>query len=304
MIGTHLCHALVQHGHTVLVLDTQDPENPIEGVAYTRGDVRTRSALAPLVYRMDGIFHLAAVVGFANVMAQMRETIATNTEGTANVLHYAQLCHVPVLLTSTSACYGRATNSAPVREDQDGILGPTYKTSWSYAYAKAVDEALTFAYHQEYGLPVCVTRLFNTVGPGQSAEAGFVLPRFVRAAAENLPLEVHHPGTQLRTFAHVTDVVRMLMGLMDQIHSSANGQLVNVGGTARVTMLDLAHRVVDMLHSTSEVRLIDAPYGPGYDNVTDRKPDLTKVQALTGMVPALTLDDMIRDVALHEMAMT
>ena len=275
----------------------REARRPVPGVTYIRGDVRDHRLLGPAMRQVDGVFHLAAIVGFANVMTQMRETITTNTAGTELVLHYAQLVGCPVLLTSTSACYGRATNSAtPVREDQDGILGPTKTTSWAYAYAKAVDEALAFAYHAEYRLPIVVVRLFNTVGPGQSAGAGFVLPRFVDAAFNQRPLDVHEPGNQSRTFVHVRDVAVALVKLLSCVE--ARGQLVNVGGTARISMWDLAQRVIQVTASTSGARLVPAPWKQGYDNVTDRAPDLSKLQRLTGLHPTLTLDDMIRDVAL------
>lgn len=302
-IGTHLARHLLAQGHQVLSLDRRHADSPVEGVTYIQGDVRDHRLLAPLLDGVEGIFHLAAVVGFANVMSQMRETIVTNTAGTELVLHYAQLKAIPVLLTSTSACYGRATNQGvPVQEDQDGILGPTSRTSWSYAYAKAVDEALAFAYHREYGLPVVVARLFNTVGPGQSALAGFVLPRFVDAALAGEPLTVHAPGTQVRTFGHVSDVVHALAALMRC--PAAIGELVNVGGRARVTMAALAAQVIADLHSTSTLAVVPAPYGAGYDNVTDREPDLTKLTRLTGLTPVLTLTDMIRDVALYALMET
>lgn len=298
-IGTHLARHLVTQGHDVVSLDIRATD-PVDGVTYVQGDVRDHRVLAPLVANCDAVFHLAAVVGFANVMTKMRETITTNTAGTENVLHYAQLCGKKVLLTSTSACYGRATNTGElVREDQDGILGPTSTTSWSYAYAKAVDEALAFSYHQEFGLPVVVARVFNTVGPGQSGDAGFVLPRFVERALGGDALRVHAPGSQGRTFAHVLDVVRALAALMEC--DQANGQLVNVGGTARTTMLGLATKVIAQLESDSTFEIVDSGYGDGYDNVTDRAPDLTKLKRLTGLSPVLTLSDMIRDVALHEM---
>ena len=296
-IGQHLCRALLQAGHEVISLDVR--ENGLSwrnDPLHVRGDVRDHRIVGPLVKSVDGVFHLAAIVGFANVMARMRETIVTNTAGTECVLHHAHMCGVPVLLTSTSACYGRSTNTAPVREDQDGILGPTQRTSWAYAYAKAVDEALAFAYHQD-GLPVCIARVFNTVGPGQSAEAGFVFPRFIEAAISGDPLIVHHPGTQARTFGHVADVARMLIALMNGIREQTNGQLVNVGGRERITIQELALRIVHTLDSKSPIVSADAPYGSGYDNVTDREPNLQKLKALTGLEPEHSLEDMILDTA-------
>lgn len=295
-IGTHLCRALTLQRHSVTVLDVRQPTAYVPTVQYVQGDVRDDALVGHLMKQTDQTYHLAAVVGFANVMTEQRKTIQTSTEGTATVLHHACLTHQPVLLTSTSACYGRGKPQEKVREDADGVLGPTWKTSWSYAYAKACDETLAFSYHAERGLPVTVARLFNTVGPGQSADAGFVLPRFVGQALRGDPLTVHTPGSQTRTFAHVSDTVRGLIGLMDC--PQARGELVNVGGTENWAMTSLAERVIDLLGSKSRVEMTEAPYHPNhYDNVTDRMPDLTKIFTLTGYAPMYTMDDMIQDTA-------
>lgn len=295
-IGTHLCRALALERHSVTVLDTRQPTAYIPSVQYVQGDVRDDTLIGHLMRESDQTYHLAAVVGFAQVMGNALGTIDTCTEGTRTVLHHARITHQPVLLTSTSACYGRGKPNQKVREDQDGVLGPTWKTSWSYAYAKACDEALAFSYHREFGVPVIVARLFNTVGPGQSGAAGFVLPRFVRQALRGAPLSVHTPGTQTRTFAHVHDTVRGLVGLMNC--PEARGELVNVGGTENWSMLDLAHRVKLTLSSISVIDMVEAPYDAhGYDNVTDRMPDLSKIFRLTGYHPLYTMDDMILDTA-------
>lgn len=295
-IGGHLVERLTTESHTVVVLDINRPTVPVGAVYYVQGDVRDRRVLGPLVAQADAVFHLAAVVGFAHVMGDMRQTVLTNTEGTAAVLLECQLWRKRVLLTSTSACYGRATNgNHPVRETDDGVLGPPTTTSWSYAYAKAADECLAFAYHREHQVPVIVTRLFNTVGPRQSAEAGFVLPRFVQQALTGQPLTVYAPGTQTRTFGHVRDVVDGLARLMEC--DGAVGELVNLGGSQTISMWNLAEYVRARLQSSSPIEVIAPPYGVGYDNVVDRTPDLSKVGRLIGYTPRLGLAEMIYDVA-------
>lgn len=293
-IGRHLTTELEQQGHQVRILDLRPPWNA--NADFLLCNVTDYAGVQAAMMDCDAVCHLAAVVGFANVMADPINTILTNTTGTDNVLQCAADLNIPVLLTSTSAVYGRSTNGGhPVKETMDGLLGPTPTTSWSYAYAKACDEALAFAYHHQHGLPVVVARLFNTVGPHQSAEAGFVLPRFVRAALENKPLEVHSPGTQSRTFVHVRDVAKALVALMG--HPDVNGRVVNVGGTATVAINDLARRVVDTLGSSSEIKTVTAPYGPGYDNVSERRPDLHQLELLLGWLPNTPLETMIQDTA-------
>lgn len=294
-IGSHLAEYLIDQGDQVTSLDIAATHYRVPGVYYVHGNVMDEKLIRAVVPRHDAVFHLASVCGFATVMREPVRTIQSGTLGAAWVFAVAAEHQKRVLFTSTSAVYGR-NGASYAKETDDAHLGSTGTVSWSYAYTKALNECLAFSYATEDHLPVIVCRLFNTVGPRQSAEAGFVLPRFVRQALAGEPLTVHKPGSQARTFCHVKDTVGALAGLMEC--DDAVGQLVNVGGIERVSMERLAERVVEVTHSPSVIRLVDQPYGPGYDNVTDRSPDLTKLQSLTGYTPHYGLDKMIRDTAM------
>ena len=77
-----------------------------------------------------------------------------------------------------------------------------------------MDEYLGLAYWKEYGLPVVIARLFNTVGPRQTGRYGMVVPTFVQQALAGEPVTVYGDGTQRRCFCHVADVARALADLM------------------------------------------------------------------------------------------
>lgn len=294
-IGSHLAeHLVTTNGDQVTILDTRRPAYRVKGAVYLQGDVCDPELVEPLVKTHDATFHLAAVVGFANVMADPHATITTSLYGTADVLHYARKHNRRVLFTSTSAVYGKTVNGGlPVSEDEPCLLGPTTTPSWSYAYAKAADECLALATHRQHETPVIIARLFNTVGARQAGDAGFVLPRFVEQALGHSPLTVHHPGSQTRTFGHVKDVARGLAELMEC--DKALGQVVNIGGTETISMWDLAEKVITQTGSASPRLLMDAPY-TGYDNVMDRKPCLDKAWDLIRYLPRYGLEDMIGDV--------
>jgi len=289
-IGSHLVEYLLAQGDQVTVVDIV--HRPTKAM-FVAGSVTDESLMDALIEKHDAVFHLASVVGFANVLRSTKRTILTSTIGSGEVFHIAAKHRKRTLFTSTSAVYGRwANGGAPVKESEDVVLGPTSTASWSYAYAKATDEALAFAYAREERLPVIVCRVFNTVGPRQSAEAGFVLPRFVRQAVQDQPLTVHKPGTQTRTFCHVKDTVAALARLMEC--DAAPGQLVNVGGNQTASILELADMVCDLSESSSRIAIVEPPY-VGYDNVTDRAPDLTKLRGLINFAPQYRLGDMISD---------
>jgi Nucleoside-diphosphate-sugar epimerases len=290
-IGTHLAQHLLDAGHQVTGVDPHRCD--VRGVHHVYGSAADPRLMGGLIPRHDGVFHLAAVVGFAKVMPHLVQTVTETTSSAATVFAIASQSKTRTLFTSTSAVYGRG-NGHPAKETDDALVGPSPVQSWSYAYAKAAAECLAFGYVREAGAPFIVTRVFNTVGPGQSAEAGFVLPRFCRQAATGDPMTVYAPGTQRRTFCHVQDVVRGLTELMEC--DKAVGELVNVGGTVTMTMRELAEVVKFRARSGSLIETCPPPYKHGYDDIESRKPDLTKIAALIDYVPVRSVDDMVDDV--------
>ena len=167
-------------------------------------------------------------------------TIESNVRGTENVLRFAARYWRRTLVASTSEVYGKAAG-AVCSEDDDSVLGATSKRRWAYAASKCVDEFLALAYHDEMSLPVVIPRLFNTVGPRQTGRYGMVLPRFVKQALAGEPITVYGDGRQTRCFAHVTDIVEALAGLLDC--EAATGQVVNLGSQEEVTISELARLV-------------------------------------------------------------
>jgi len=162
-----------------------------------------------------------------------------------------------------------------------------------------MDEFLALAYHQERNLDCVIVRLFNTVGPRQSAQYGMVIPRFVRAALADAPLEIFGDGSQTRCFCHVSDTIRALAGLMED--GSASGEIYNVGSQERVRIIDLARRVLDATGSDSELVYVpyESVYGRGIEDMVHRMPSIEKVRGAIGWEPTLTLERILDDVIDH-----
>jgi UDP-glucose 4-epimerase len=130
----------------------------------------------------------------------------------------------------------------PFHEDDDCLIGPTTHRRWAYATSQAVDEFLGLAYQRQFGLPVVVMRFFNTIGPRQTGQYGMVVPRFVRQALGDEPIQVYGDGEQTRCFADVADVVTAVAQLAD--HPQAAGQVFNIGSTEEITINALAQRII------------------------------------------------------------
>lgn len=303
-VGSHLADHLIQTGNRVIVIDDLST-GQIANIEHLKGNpsfeyvidtVMNRGLLAELVDRADQVFHLAAAVGVKLIIESPVRTIETNVRGTEVVLEMANKKKKPVLITSTSEVYGKSTK-LPFAEDDDLVLGATTRGRWAYACSKALDEFLGIAYFNEKSLPVCIVRLFNTVGPRQTGRYGMVLPRFIRQALSNSPLTVFGDGTQSRCFCDVSDVVEALVRLVRK--EEAWGQVYNIGAEEPVSMMDLARLVRDQLGSRSEIVLVpyDEAYGRGFEDMSRRVPDISKIRNLIGFEPRTALPRIIERIA-------
>jgi UDP-glucose 4-epimerase len=178
------------------------------------------------------------------------------------------------------------------------------KSRWSYSEAKAIDESMAYFYFQEQGLPVRLVRLFNTVGPRQVGHYGMVVPRFVNAAVKNENISVYGDGNQVRCFCHVTDAVVALLKVIDS--KEAIGQVFNIGNNQQITIMELAKKVIEVTGSKSKIELVpyEKAYGPGFEDMQRRVPDISKIKKMLGWEPKIGLEQIIKDIAAYNSAGT
>jgi UDP-glucose 4-epimerase len=308
-IGSHLADRLLAADWEVWALDDLSTGS-LDNVAHLsdRRDFHlvVDSVLSPavvneLVHKCDVVYHLAAAVGVRLIVEQPVQTLVTNLQGTEVVLEHCNRFGKRVLIASTSEVYGDHREETPLAEDARRIYGPTTQRRWAYADSKAMDEFLALAHHHERGLDCVVARLFNTVGPRQSGQYGMVVPRFIRRALAGDPLEVFGDGRQTRCFCHVEDTVRALEGLME---AGASGEIYNVGSQNRISIIELAHRVLDLTESSSE--LVHVPYErvyeQGIEDMLHRMPALDKIRSEIGWEPERSLGEILADVLSYERA--
>src|SRR5918997_1647343 len=302
-IGSHLTDLYLGRGDEVFCIDDLSTGS-IANIAhvkthpryhYSIDNVHNQPVVAELIDQCDVVFHLAAAVGVKLIVESPVRTIETNVRGTEVVLAQANKKKKRVLVASTSEVYGLSTE-VPFREDGNLVMGATTKGRWSYACSKAIDEFLALAYWREKKLPTVVVRLFNTVGPRQTGQYGMVIPTFVRQALAGRPITVYGTGEQTRCFGYVKDVVGALIKLMDS--DEAVGQVFNIGSNEEVSIMGLARRVKELAGSTSEIVTVpyDEAYEEGFEDMPRRVPDTSKVAALTGFRPTVTLDEILRSV--------
>lgn len=306
-IGSHLCELLLRQGHKVVVIDdlsTGRFENIRHLIGnpdfkFVRETVMNEIVLDRLVSDSDIVVHLAAAVGVNLIVEDPVRTMRTNIYGSEAVLTAANRYNSKVLISSTSELYGKNL-SVPFKEDDDTIMGPTTNGRWAYATSKSIDEFLGLSYNRQFSLPVVIMRLFNTIGPRQTGQYGMVVPRFVHSALLNEPLQVYGDGNQTRSFTDVADVTRAIYKLSKT--PEAVGQVVNIGATEEISIIDLASLVIKLCHSKSGIKIIPyrEAYGSGFEDMRRRVPSLEKIHRLINYTPQFSLVETIEKVIEFE----
>lgn len=303
-IGSHLVDRLLFEGHKVVVVDSFSTGR-LQNLAHHRSKSNFRLAeisildlesLENEIRNVDYIFHLAAAVGVFTIVKQPLESLLTNIRGTENVFEVASKYNIPVLLTSSSEIYGKNVSNS-LTESSDRILGSPTTLRWSYSEAKAIDESLAYAYFIEKQLPTRIVRFFNTVGPRQLGAYGMVVPRFVEAALQDQDIIIYGDGNQTRCFAHVYDVIDAIMAVA--FSDDTIGKVINIGNNEEISMNRLAEMVISTTCSMSKVVYIsyEEAYGPGFEDMERRVPNIELIKELVGWSPKRDLGMMIRDIA-------
>jgi UDP-glucose 4-epimerase len=221
-VGSHLADALLRNGHSVLILDdlsTGKRENCPRGAELRVGDVSDRATVRAAMAGKDGCFHLAAVASVPKSLNDWPGTNQANLCGTVNVLDSARdpsgRGPVPVVYASSAAIYGDA-GPVPLSEaTPHAPLSP-------YGADKAASELHAHVAREAFGVPAVGLRFFNIFGPRQDPSSPYsgVISIFVERFRRGLPLDLYGPGTQVRDFVYVHDVVRALIAAMARAHSA------------------------------------------------------------------------------------
>jgi len=288
-IGSHLCDALLALGYEVIGVDnflTGSSRNLRHLAGHPRFRFLEHDVVAPLGVDgpLDAVFNLASPASPRDYLAHPIETLRTGAEGSRNLLELARTKGARYVLASTSECYGDPLEH-PQRETYWGNVNPVGPRS-CYDESKRFAEALTMAYHRQFGLSTHIARIFNTYGPRMQHDDGRIVPNFILQALRNLPITVYGDGSQTRSFCYVDDLVEglILLGASDE-HLP-----VNLGNPEEMTVLDFARLVRRLTGSRSEI--IHEPLPE--DDPQRRQPDISKAHAILGWSPRVPLEEGLR----------
>ena len=282
-IGSHLCERLLDGGNEVICLDnffTGRRENILPLLDNHRFDLLRHDVIQPILLEVDQIYNLACPASPVHYQYNPVKTVKTNVMGTINMLGLAKRVRARILQASTSEVYGDPLEH-PQTEKYWGNVNPIGLRS-CYDEGKRLAETLMMDYHRQSKVDIRIARIFNTYGPRMLENDGRVVSNFVVQALRDEELTVYGKGEQTRSFCYVDDLVEGLLRLMN---TDGLNDPVNLGNPGEFTIKELADQVIEICGSKSGVKYVDLPQ----DDPKQRKPDISRAQALLGWYPTIPL---------------
>lgn len=286
-IGSHLAEELVKSGDQVHVVDdlSSGRLTNIEGLlneklcTFHRADISEGIELN--VKKIDYVFNFASPASPPFYMGNRIKTLRVGSFGLDNAIELALKSNAILIHASTSEVYGDP-EMHPQRESYWGNVNPVGERS-CYDESKRFAEALCVAFEAEQELRVRIPRIFNTYGPRLSPSDGRVISNFVYQAISGKPLTIYGDGSQTRSFCFIDDLVR---GICVLARSEVRGP-INLGNPNETTVLELAHAVLEITASTSEIQLLPLPS----DDPVRRRPDISRAKNELSWEPTISLTD-------------
>lgn len=257
-IGGHVVDELLRRGHTPVIFDHRKDRphvNPLLPEAYvpvTFGDTRDDVQVTELAAHVEGIIHLASVLGTQETVSNPRPAVMTNVISGMNVFEAAVQYKIPAV----NICVGNAGMSNP------------------YSASKTCVESLGHMYVRDRGARLNQVRVVNAYGPRQIMAAPYgvgkvrkIMPAFIARALTGVPIEIYGDGEQVSDCVFVTDVAAALVNALE---FAADGKVldhvVEVGPSEHLTVNEVARIVAQLaapLNGGHESEIRHLPMRPG-----------------------------------------
>lgn len=251
-IGIHLCTRLLEQGHEVLCLDNLFTSQKVNVLQlqrkYANFEFVRHDITLPYYCEVDEIYNLACPASPVHYQYNAIKTTKVSFLGSLNLLGLAKRVKGRIFQASTSEVYGDPEVS-PQREDYLGSVNCTGVRA-CYDEGKRVAETLFFEYHRTHSVDIRVARIFNTYGPGMHPYDGRVVSNFIMQALADEDITIYGSGSQTRSFCFVDDLVEAIVRFMEC--TTTVGPL-NLGNPHEMTVLELAHMVIRLTGSKSQL---------------------------------------------------
>jgi UDP-glucuronate decarboxylase len=288
-LGSHLCRRLLNNRHEIICVDnffTGRRSNIKEFLSNPMFEVLRHDVCFPLYVEVDEIYNLACPASPIHYQFDPVQTTKTSVHGAINMLGLAKRIKAKIFQASTSEVYGDP-DVHPQPESYWGNVNPVGIRS-CYDEGKRCAETLFFDYYRQNKLKIKVARIFNTYGPNMHPNDGRVVSNFIMQALKGDELTVFGDGNQTRSFCYVEDMIDAFVSLMNTPDEITGP--VNLGNPHEFSILELAHKVLELTDSKSRIVFRPLPE----DDPVQRQPDISLAKGIINWEPKVRLEDGLK----------
>ena len=284
-LGSFLCEKLLDQGHEVIALDnfyTGSRKNISHLLDHPSFELIRHDIVEPILLEVDWIFNMACPASPIHYQYNPVKTVKTSVMGAINMLGLAKRVRARILQASTSEVYGDP-EIHPQQESYWGSVNPIGLRS-CYDEGKRVAETLMMDYHRQNQVDIKLVRIFNTYGPRMHIHDGRVVSNFIVAALKEEPLEIFGDGEQTRSFCYVSDLIDVILKMMNK--DDLIGP-VNIGNPGEFTIRELAEKILKLTGSRSKIQVRQERS----DDPVRRRPDISLAREKLGWEPSVDLEE-------------
>ncbi|MDA4123631.1 MAG: NAD-dependent epimerase/dehydratase family protein, partial [Thaumarchaeota archaeon] len=289
-IGSHLTESLLDLGATVTVYDKFDKfyagkEANLSGASardkfrLIRGDILDREALDSAMAGVEVVFHLAGQAGIGYSIEHPVEVNRTNVNGTLNVLTLARKHGVKRVVNASSSSIFGEPKYLPIDERH-----PANPTS-PYGVSKLAAEQYCRVFNRVYGTYVVSLRYFSVYGPRGRPDQ--VVHRFATTILEGGSPIIQGDGSHTRDFTYVADAVSATILAAES--EGLGGEVFNIGFGARVSVNELAEKLIQLIKPRGKIRPTYTSEGKG--EFPHTQTDNRRAREMLHWQPTVALDN-------------
>ena len=284
-LGSFLCEKLLDQGQDVIALDnfyTGSRKNISHLLDHPSFELIRHDIVEPILLEVDWIFNMACPASPIHYQYNPVKTVKTSVMGAINMLGLAKRVRARILQASTSEVYGDP-EIHPQQESYWGSVNPIGLRS-CYDEGKRVAETLMMDYHRQNQVDIKLVRIFNTYGPRMHINDGRVVSNFIVAALKEEPLEFFGDGEQTRSFCYVSDLIDVILKMMNKDDFIGP---VNIGNPGEFTIRELAEKILKLTGSRSKIQVRQERS----DDPVRRRPDISLAREKLGWEPSFDLEE-------------
>lgn len=290
-IGFHLAHALAQRGDTVLGLDNFNAYYAPSlkkaraarlqemGISVQTGDICATEQLRALFeqFAPTHCVHLAAQAGVRYSLSNPEAYLSANLNGFCHLLELLRLHPtIPLIYASSSSVYG--TNRKVPFSETDKTDCPANL----YGATKKANEAMAYAYHHLFNIPMTALRFFTVYGPYGRPDMAYY--SFTKAITEGRPIEVYNAGKMRRDFTYIDDIIA---GTIAAIDLSAPWEIFNLGNNEPQELMTLIALLEKHLNKKASLQFLSMQPG----DMEETFADISHARDKLGFAPKVSLED-------------